>query len=183
MGKATEPLPVKLIMPMFTRYVELFEQAEEVLAERFGPVDYRSERFPFTHTDYYTEEFGPGLVRWFISFERLIDPGELAEIKLWTNALEEKWAEEGKRRINLDPGYIAPAKLVLATTKNHGHRIYIGKGIYAEVTLVYRGKDFRPWPWTYPDYQTKEYLAVMRAIREIYMQQLRQEGLLTRRSG
>jgi hypothetical protein len=173
MGNITEPLPVKLIVPMFSGCPGLFAAAEGALVAHFGPVDYRSVRLPFTHTTYYAREFGEGLERQFLAFERLIDPGRLAEIKLLTNALEETFAEGGRRRINLDPGYISEAKLVLATAKNHGHRIYLGRGIYAEVTLTYRDKDFRPWPWTYPDYQSEPYLRILRAIRGIYVAQLR----------
>lgn len=174
MGKAKAPLPVKLIMPMFTRRVELFRLAEDALVGQFGPVDYHSPRLTFAHTGYYEEEFGPGLQRQFLSFEKLIDPGKLADVKLLTNALERRWSLAGRRPINLDPGYISPEKLVLATTKNHGHRIYLGRGIYAEVTLTYRNKAYRPWPWTYPDYRSEAYLEIMQAIRRVYMGQLRE---------
>ena len=184
MGKIRQPLPVKLIMPMFTAFPQLFEAAEEALSAHFGPVDYRSPRLPFTHTTYYEREFGKDLVRQFLSFERLIDPGQLAEIKRLTNTLEEQLGEGGRRRINLDPGYIAAAKLVLATTKDYDHRIYLGRGIYAEVTLSYRERDFRPWPWTYPDYRSEAYLEIFRAIRRIYLAQLRAlSAELTRQSG
>ena len=90
--------------------------------------------------------------------------------------MEEALASDGKRRINLDPGYISQSKLVLATTKNHGHRIYLGKGIYAEVTLRYRNKAFRPWEWTYPDYRTEEYVEILEEIRSIYVDQIRARG-------
>ena len=174
MGAIKEPEPVKLIMPMITGHAELFDLAKQALVGRFGPVDYESLLLPFDHTDYYEAEFGPNLQRCFLSFEELIDPGRLAEIKCQTNEMEQDWGEGRKRRINLDPGYIALSKLVLATTKNHGHRIYIGRGIYAEVTLTYRDKDFRPWPWTYPDYRSEPYLRIVRAIRATYLSQLRE---------
>jgi len=173
MGEPKEPTPVKLLVAMLSREIEFFQLAERALSRSFGPIDYVSPQSPFYHTPYYEEEFGLGILRKFVAFQRLIDPGRLAEIKLLTNALEQKWAKEGKRRINLDPGYISPSKLVLATTKNHGHRIYLGQGIYAEVTLVYHDKDYRPWPWTYPDYRTEAYLSILRTIRGIYMAQLR----------
>ena len=173
MGAIRKPLPVKLIMPMFSGHSELFVVVGRALVDRFGPVDYRSPGLPFDHTDYYRNEFGGGLERRFLAFEKLIDPGELAGIKRLTNDLEEGWAQGGKRRINLDPGYISGSKLVLATTKNHGHRIYLGQGIYAEVTLAYRDQDFRALPWTYPDYASEAYIEIMREIRRIYMAQLR----------
>ena len=186
MGKAKKPLPVKLIMPMFSRHDDLFQEAAEILSERFGPTDYVSSRLPFDHTTYYEEEMGQHLERQFLAFEQLIDPGSIASIKTLTNKLEKQWSENGGRMINLDPGYIAPSKLVLATTKNHGHRIYLEQGIYGEVTLMYRDGDFRPLPWTYPDYRTEGYREIMRAIREIYMAQLkklRSAGQITRQLG
>jgi len=174
MGAIKTPLPVKLIMPMFTCDASLFERAEEALAPCFGPLDYRSARLPFAHTAYYTPEFGAPLLRQFMTFERLIDPGNLAAIKHHTNALEQRLSQAGKRRINLDPGYISAAKLVLATTKDHSHRIYLGQGIYAEITLSYHHGDWQTLPWTYPDYASDTYQAILREVRALYMTQLRE---------
>lgn len=175
MGKAREPEPVKLVVSMFTADQELFAPVQARLEQMFGPIDFRSELFPFTHTDYYTEEFGTGLVRQFCTFERLIRPDWLPEIKISTNGLEEEYAIAGKRRINIDPGYVSLSKLVLATTKDHAHRVYVGRGIYAEVTLRYQQKAFQPWPWTYPDYASPPYLRLFEEIRRRYRMQLRTE--------
>ena len=177
MGQIAAPLPVKLIVPLFTGYPPLLDEAQNALVERLGPVDYCSAPIPFAYTTYYEAEFGSDLVRQILAFEQLIDPGRLAEIKVWTNGLEEELATGGKRRVNLDPGYLTEAKLVLATTKDYGHRIYIGQGIYAEVTLSWRDKDFRSWPWTYPDYQSEAYLQAFRAIRVIFSGQLKALGV------
>ncbi|HHX65701.1 MAG TPA: DUF4416 family protein [Chloroflexi bacterium] len=178
MGKASAPTPVKLVVPMITGHPEMFETAERALSAHLGEVDYRSERLAFTHTDYYEDEFGQRLERQFIAFRDLVDPGRLAEIKALTNALEEEWCEERKGRryrlINLDPGLLTDARLVLASTKNNAHRIYLAKGIYAELTLIYRHGDFRPLPWTYPDYRSEEYLRILREIRSIYLQQIKE---------
>jgi len=173
MGTAREPAPVKLLVGMLSADVSLFDAATEALEQEFGPTDYRGPLLPFEHTTYYREEMGQGILRTFVAMERLVDPGQLARIKLLTNDLERRYAVEGQRRINLDPGYIAGSKLVLATTKDHAHRVYLGSGIYAEVTLTYRDGEFRPWPWTYPDYASPEYAEIMHAIRGIYMSQLR----------
>jgi hypothetical protein len=178
MGQIKEPKPVKLISSMFTADRELLEVARNKLSEVFGPTDYESDLLPFAHTSYYAAEFGEDLMREIVAFAELVDPGRLAEIKRLTNGLEMGWARDGKRRINLDPGYVSLAKLVLATTKNHGHRIYLGQGIYAEVTLRYRSKTFRPWEWTYPDYASSPYIAIFNHIRELYLAQLRQRGQL-----
>jgi hypothetical protein len=119
-----------------------------------------------------------------VAFVDLVHPGELAEIKLLTNALEMEWvvggrarggrSRKGKRRINVDPGYVSHSKLVLATTKNHAHRIYLGQGIYAEVTLHFRDGTFRGWPWTYPDYASPPLIAIFNQIRALYVKQLRE---------
>jgi len=114
--------------------------------------------------------------RKFISFEKLIDPGELGKIKIWTNEVEEIFSnrsdQERPRPINIDPGYVGLSKLVLATTKNYSHRVYLGSGIYGEVTLQYKDGEYKPQPWTYPDYKSEEYLAFFARVREKYCRQL-----------
>jgi len=175
MGKAKEPLPVKLVVGMISEEESLFSEVEKELAQKFGPVDFRSSPLPFCYSDYYEKEIGANLKRQFISFEELIDPAEIVEIKLFTNQLENSFLHlsSGERRVNIDPGYVTLAKLVLATTKNFEHRIYLRKGIYAEITLRYRkGKGFAPWEWTYPDYRSRKYLEIFNHLREIYYEQV-----------
>jgi len=180
MGQIKPPTPVKLVVSMFTAEPALFVAAKTRLSELWGPIDLESELFPFAHTDYYAAEFGADLLRQFVTFATLIDPARLAEIKIATNGLEQEWAADGQRRINLDPGYVSLSKLVLASTKDHAHRIYLQQGIYAEVTLCYRQKAFRAWPWTYPDYASMPYLRLFEQIRARYAAQLRQETPATR---
>jgi hypothetical protein len=174
MGQAKAPRAVKLIVSAFAPCDMLLQEAKGALVAEWGATDLESDLLPFDHTPYYDREFGSGLVRRIWAFEPLIDPGELSVVKLRTNALEQRWAVNGQRRVNLDPGYVSMAKLVLATTKNHGHRVYLGGGIYAEVTLQYRDGAFRAWPWTYPDYATPAYCALFHEIRRHYVAQLRQ---------
>jgi hypothetical protein len=176
MGQVQLPLLVKLMVGMLAGTEEYFQRAEERLKRHFGPVDFRSPLLPFTHTGYYSQEMGQGLHRKFIAFAQLIDPGDLAEAKRFTNRLEEELAEGGPRCVNLDPGYISPGKLVLATTKDREHRIYLGDGIYAEVTLRWRRQEgYEPWEWTYPDYRTDDYRSILGEIRRLYMRQRREE--------
>jgi len=172
MGTIKEPLPVKLVCSIFTGDETLLAVARGALANRFGSIDYQSELLPFNHTSYYEREFGKGLVRQIVAFSNLVPPQQLAEIKCSTNALEMTWAIEGRRRVNLDPGYVSLSKMVLATTKDYSHRIYLGQGIYAEVTLYYKDKAFHPWEWTYPDYASPRYLEIFQQIRNIYVEQL-----------
>jgi hypothetical protein len=161
MGKVRKPLPVKLFMGMLSPDPALFDACSQILIKEYGALDHASEASPWCNSEYYREEMGAGIFRKFIFFEQLIDPGNLPMIKTFTNKLEQTYSVlEGpttKRRINLDPGYVTEAKVVLATTKDFAHRVYIGAGLFAEVTLYYslRGRCFLPFAYTYPDYRSE----------------------------
>ena len=170
MGQPSKHTPVKLIMGFIFNDTGVFEKVKMILAKKFGAIDFESNVLPFTYTEYYKEELGDHLKRKFISFEKLILPELLADIKLLTNNLEKRFSTENKRQINIDPGYISLSQLVLATTKDYMHRIYLDKGIYAEVTLFYQNKKFNFWPWTYPDYKTDVYNEIFNTIRKLYIQ-------------
>jgi len=174
MGTAREPTPVKLIASLLTGEPALLTEVKEALSQAFGPIDFESELLPFDHTDYYAPEFGPGLQRQIVTFERLVDPGDLPAIKRQTNGLERSLAQGDRRRVNIDPGYISLGKLVLASTKDHAHRLYLGQGIYGDGTLSYQRGRFRPWPWTYPDYGSDRYCSLFGRIRERYRAELRE---------
>jgi len=177
MGEIKKPLPVKLIVGLIGKDPPLFEEVEKILEEKFGPSDFATLLIPFQFTRYYEEEMGGGLQRRFLSFKRLIDPEKLPSIKVFTNKLEEKFLlpKSKKRRINIDPGYLSLSKLVLASTKDFSHRIYLGKGIYGEVTLIYHRKEgFSPLPWTYPDYRTSLYQKFFFEVRKLYQRDLKE---------
>ncbi|MDD4979970.1 MAG: DUF4416 family protein [Candidatus Omnitrophica bacterium] len=173
MGKIKKHLAVKLFSGFIFKEENTLAKAESFLEKKFGRIDFESPLLPFTHTHYYEEEFGKGLKRKFVSFKKLIPPEGLPKIKIATNRIEQKLSRAGLRLINIDPGYLDMAKLVLATTKDYKHRIYLDKGIYAEITLFYEHKDFKAWEWTYPDYKTADYIAVFNRIREIYAAQIK----------
>jgi len=174
MGKAKLPLPVKLIVGFLFLEEEVFLRAKDELVNQYGEVDFESPSFDFSYTNYYKEEMGDKLWRKFVSFKSLVDPENIVAIKLFTNKLEDKLSLPGsRRRVNIDPGYLTLSKLVLATTKNFAHRIYLGRGIYAEVTLRYlKDKGFQPWEWTYPDYRSKKYLEIFNYLRGVYKKQI-----------
>jgi hypothetical protein len=176
MGTAHEPVPVKLVASLLSGSPGLLDKAGSALSRIYGPLDYQSALLPFEHTDYYTPEFGPGLQRRIVAFKRLVDPAGLPSIKHRTNELEWALAPGKLRAINIDPGYISLGKLVLASTKDHAHRLYLGQGVYAEVTLTYQRGRFRPWPWTYPDYAGEDYCAMFGELRQRYKEQLREGG-------
>lgn len=172
MGKAKDSARVKLIIGFIFNNNGFLTSAKKILVRKFGKIDFQSRVIPFVHTDYYDKEFGGGLNRTFISFQRLIRPQALPGIKIFTNKIEQRLAAHNQRRINIDPGYIDLSKLILATTKDYNHRIYLDKGIFAEVTLFYKNKAFRWWDWTYPDYKTEDYIQIFNQIREIYAKQI-----------
>ena len=173
MGHIRNPSAVKLICGMIAADASVGAEAAFELERLYGPIDLRSEWIPFTFSDYYRAEMGECLMRQFVSFAEGIDAGRLGEIKLATNALEERFAadREGRpvRRVNLDPGYVTPAKLVLATTKDFAHRIYLGQGIFAEVTLNFTRQGCTFFNWTYPDYRTEPYTRFLREVRRMLL--------------
>lgn len=145
------------------------DMIHKALEDLFGPIDSVSEIFPFDFSDYYAPEMGTGLRRQFVSFEKTVPMDTLAEVKTHTNILEKRWMIEEKRRVNIDPGYLSLSQVVLASTKNFFHRIYLRDGIYAEVTLHYRKKKgWTPFEWTYPDYQSETALSFLSHLRTIY---------------
>lgn len=171
MGKIIKTSPVKLISGFIFKEQNSLNKAKTALIKNFGEIDFQSQILAFNYTNYYEKEFGQCLKRVFCSFKKLIQPEELSKIKAITNRIEEKFSKNNKRLINVDPGYIDLAKLVLASTKDYSHRIYLKNGIFAEITLVFKGKSFMPQEWTYPDYRTKEYIAILNKIRGIYAAQ------------
>ncbi len=161
------PPPGKVIIGIITRNLDIVKLAQGFLEKKLGPVQEKSPVIDFDFTDYYEVEMGKNLLRLWLSFDRLVIPDKLLEIKLAVMEIEEKFLDaNGKRRINLDPGILTLCKLVLATTKNYYHRIYLGKGIHAEVTLFYRHNNFEPLDWTYPDYRTDTAINFFKLMRK-----------------
>ena len=179
MGRPTEPEPVKLLVGILSAYPGAMAEAEALLTDPLGPIEDSSDLFAHEFTEYYRDEMGHPLARYFVSMERLIRPGDLAGIKRFTNDVEDRVAAKGDwpvaRPVNLDPGYLSPAKLVLASTKNHSHRLYLADGIYGEVTLLYERGAWRTLPWTYPDYRAPDYHAFFTRVRERLLAQRRED--------
>jgi hypothetical protein len=173
MGSARRHIPVKLVIGCIYKEESVYRGAVALLVRSNGRVDFESEELAFTHTDYYEREFGRGLKKKFLSFKSLIPPEKLAAIKLLTNRAEKRLSRQSLRRINLDPGYLDYAKFILATTKDYAHRIYLGRGIFAEVTLSYRDRAFQPLEHTYPDFRSPEYIRILNHIRSLYVQQIK----------
>ena len=159
------PPPVKLICAItYAPQVNLEDVFADIEAA-LGAIDDRSMTIDFNHTNYYTPEMGPDLKKLLVSFEKPFWAEDLWLAKKTTVDLEGVYSESGKRKINLDPGYLEPAKLVLASTKNYSHRIYLNQGIWAEVTLIYTENKFQNLPWTYPDYLQPEFIDFLTKAR------------------
>jgi len=177
MGLVREPAPVKLLFGLLGRPEGLAEGRALITAE-FGELELTSELFSFQHTDYYRKEMGSGLSRQFVVLAGASDPGVLPEIKNATNEFEMSLSSDGARRVNIDPGYLNESRLVLATTKDYSHRLYLGQGIYGEITLSYRGGRFRPAEYTYPDYCSGEYLDFFEQVRQGFRIYLERPGYI-----
>lgn len=176
----SKPMPaqsVKLIFSILATEVELLNNTVAVLSAAYGQPDFISAQMTFKYTDYYCPEMGENLIRRFMSMEKLIRPEGLPDIKLATNEIEKKSARDNRRRVNIDPGYISQAHLILATGKGYSHRPYLRDGIYADLTLIYQDKKFSSLPWTYPDYAGEKQLLILGKIRSKYLLQLKMTEL------
>lgn len=175
MSTPKTPDPAKLVISVFMKEKEHFDRVFQELETIAGPLDLMSKWLDFDFTEYYHREMGTPLHRRMLAFKPLIDQGDLAGIKLATNALEDQMAEGGHRRVNIDPGYLLRSRFILATGKDYSHRIYIGKKIYAELTLMYTKKGFKTLEWTYPDYAAPEITGFLTRVREKYLLDLEEE--------
>lgn len=179
MSQPAPPRPAKLVVGLFLRDKDLVAPVVEDLRSFFGDLDQVSAWFPFDFTSYYAPEMGTPLFRRVMTFKGLIRQTDLAAIKRRTNAIEASYARKGSRSVNIDPGYMLAERFVLATGKNFTHRIYIGGGIYADLTLIFQKGAFRTLPWTYPDYADKRLQAFLTSVRNRYLYEISNSGTLT----
>ena len=173
MAEAREFQRCALIIGVLSTLESQHDRLIAVLEDNFGPVDMHSPVLDFSFTDYYDDEMGGRPVRYLLLFRNLIDPSALADIKTLTNELEKQFSLDGNRRINLDPGTLSLANLVLATCKDRSHRIALKDGIYGETTLIYQDHDFQRLPWTYADYSSEEVRSILRSSRARYRELLK----------
>lgn len=166
----------KLICGLIAREPHI-SGAEELLEKTFGKIDSASEVISFDFSDYYEPEMGKELLRRWVSFEGTIGQPEIVRAKLKAIGMERDLASpDGKRTVNLDAGYVSASKLVLASTKNFSHRIYLWGGIFAEIALIFEHGSFEPLRWTYPDYRTEVAVEYFKRVRKLFLRS-RQGGL------
>jgi hypothetical protein len=173
MGVPLGQKPVKLVASIIFKDEGNLHLAEKGLRDLYGPLESLDKSTPFVYTDYYCKEMGKPLKRKLVCFRKLVDPENIFGIKLKTNRIEKHCSIDKKRTVNVDPGYITEAKLVLLTTKDYTHRVYLGKKIFAESTLYFQDGGFKAWPWTYPDYASEELRSYFGRVREIYMKDIK----------
>lgn len=181
MGQINVAKPVQLFCGAIYAAAVPVERIRAALEGAFGPADFVSGEIPFDFTDYYEDEMGPGLTKWFAAFEGLVSPEYIVDAKIKTNRIEDEFAREFgtadvRRPVNLDPGFVDAARISLATTKDFFHRVYIGRGIYAEVTMFYKDKTFNALPWTYPDYMSPKYMEYFLELRGRFMKKRNGSG-------
>ena len=176
MGQVHDAGKVKPICAVTYGQSVSLEKALSELETILCSVEFRSRAFDFSFTEYYLTEMGRDLKKVFVSFTGLILPERLPDLKRQTNEIEAVWSAGGKRLVNLDPGYITTAKLVLASTKDFAHRLFLADGIYGDVQLQYRHGRFRTQPWTFPDYQTDLALDFFEEVRKGTYQELKKHG-------
>jgi hypothetical protein len=175
MGKILHAPKVKLICAVLFSSDQPLDPVMTILKKHWGPIDEQSRIYEFHHTLYYRDEFGDALKKQFVSFEDLVDIDRMPDLKIESNAMEQGFAAGGRRTVNIDPGYIANAKLVMPTTKNLPHRVYIGKNIYADLQLIYKKPTFHPIAWTFADYKEPFLIEFFNAVRENYMTRMKSD--------
>lgn len=168
MGPIRKPDPVILFIGMIAGNEELLSLASGELKSIFGNIFHQSPVYPWDHSDYYEDEMGRDLKRIFIFFSKPIMPDDIADIKIETNRIEELFyrKEDRRRMVNIDPGYMNMAKIVLTTTKDFSHRIYLKDGIYSEVTLIYQGNSYQSLSYTFPDFRSNDYIRLFNSVRK-----------------
>ena len=170
MGKVSEPECAMLFIGILYADSAVLNHVQPMLEREFGEALLVSPPVQWEHSGYYRDELGWPILRQFVFYKNAIDPGALAEIKIRTNEIEDYSSADNRRRVNLDPGYLTLSKVVLASTKNYAHRLYLGKGIYGELTLYYQDGMFKPHLFTYRDYQEKSCVDMFMNARALFRQ-------------
>ncbi|MGH1363511.1 MAG: DUF4416 family protein [Calditrichia bacterium] len=172
MGAIKSPMAVKGIAAISVSDLSLWDDARAAIETAFSPIQMEMDWFEFHHTDYYAPEMGDKLKKKMVAFQQPWPLNALPEHKHQSNAIEQRFVLDEKRRVNIDPGYITAAKLVLATTKNFAHRIYLDRGIWGDLHLAYRDGRFQPRDWTYLDYREPDVIAFFTEVRTNYLREL-----------
>lgn len=181
MSRPHAPLPAKLVISVLSADLPaVWDAVTAALEARFGRAEIAYPAMAFDHTAYYNDELGSPIVRRLLVFADLLPQEALGPAKLFANAVEDRFARpDGRRRVNLDPGLLTCERFVLATGKNYTHRIYLGQGIFGDLTLVFQAGSWQTLPWTFPDYAAPDMLARLSDVRSRYRRDLRESAART----
>jgi len=184
MSQRGTPKAAALVVSVIYRLEERFDEAALRMARTWGEPDRIGGPFPFDKTDYYRREMGEPLLRRFFVSGRTVPRDVLPAVKIAAEEIEQACSVEGRRTVNVDPGLLTEENFVLATGKNFSHRVYLGSGVFADLTLVYRRGEYRALPWTYPDYASGEIRSFLRQVRERFRtMEMEPEGFRNRGDG
>ncbi len=172
MGKEKTKIQVKLFCGIMYKSNKVLKNVIHILSETYGEIEDEINYGFSEYTNHYEEEMGQSIEKKIVSFKELVSPENIYQVKKKTNEIEKCFSIDGKRQINLDPGYLTLAKVILLTTKNYSHRIYLTDGIFAEITLTFRKSTYTTNPWTYPDYKAKDVIDFMMNVRKKYRKQI-----------
>ena len=172
MSKPKEPLPAKLVVALIYKDGPTALSGWKAMEKIWGAIDFLSEKRPFDYTHYYEDEMGLPLFRRWAAFRELVPQDRLADIKWQVLELEKQWTVDDKRLLNIDPGLLTAERLVLATGKNYSHRLYLGKGIFGDLTLIFCKGSYQPLAWTYPDYRDEQSIWMFNRIRKRYLKEI-----------
>lgn len=179
MSKLKNPNKVKLVTAIFSQYIDELNIIQKELTKKYGTIDFSSGDIDFTETTYYNKEMGDNLKIRFLSFQKRIDRSALPSIKLFCLKLEKKHSvvkeKIMKRKVNIDPGLLSLENFILSTGKPYSHRIYLDKGVWAEITLIFKKDHYAELDWTYPNYKSDKVKDILLKIRKIYHKQLNDE--------
>ncbi len=182
MGEIKPTLPIKLFIAITYNDIAVYSQVRKILQKKYGQIDQACNYDFSAFTRFYRKEMGDALHKTIVSFQPLIEKDETYWLKHYSNNLELEFANQiddsKKRNVNIDPGYLTEAKIILLTTKNYAHRIYIGQGIFAEITLTYRKDSFTTNSWTYPDYKSEQVIHYFNDVRNLFREQLKKIDFL-----
>ena len=159
-----DPLVKKIVALLVPRGDNrIFSEVCSLLRYEWGEPERIGPFIPFIWTNYY-EDISPELDRCFFSYPGLFRMSDLPDWKITACRLEKETGDP--RRVNLDPGTIDGARLLLASTKGQAHRIYLRDGIFAEVTLCRRKGKWESFFYTFPDFRSGAYFNWLEMVRE-----------------
>jgi hypothetical protein len=180
MASTLPPPNVKYFIAVLFKDKDALEKARPAFMQHWGAIDFEGTDHLFDVTDYYEPEMGTPLYRRLLAFEKLEEPTMLVEMKLACNEIEDRLAKNGKRIINCDAGYLDHNKVVLASAKEAGQKIYLDKGIYADLAGRYKAGKYQPFEWSFPDFKDGRYDKELLEIRKKYMEQVREGKKVTK---